>query len=522
LPMPSFIFPLIIIGLLAVIGSVLLTSLKKVELKWWLGILILLCALGIFLAQVSHYWDFFVDDAYISMRYAKNLAETGSLRFNLNDETPVEGYSNFLWILTISPIFLFNINHVLFIKILGLSLSILNLGMVYWILSRAFGDRTCGLTGVWMMALFPPLALWAVGGLETPFYIFTILLSVGYFLKRKRHWLSGLLFLLPALTRHEGVVLFFIGLFLLIFQGLSDLRGLRSDERVKRRTEFFRNIVSFALPFIILYGMYYLWRWQYYDMFIPNTFYAKVRFSWDYFVVKVINKASVLHYISPLMLLALANFLGGERDRKFRSMAFFTIITALLSILPYRDWMPGFRYVLPAIPLLIIMASNSLVRIGRNKNLKFFPALVLMVIVSFYLLTGNILIRGATVDMCEVQKEMGLYLKGIAPEESSLATFDLGAISYYSEIPVIYDTHIEGILSPETTKGGLSLDNIVSKGPTFYYLLVPLDVKDESEYWGLNELLVDEDFKRDYVLLKVFPYGKSEEFRIYGLREKLL
>jgi hypothetical protein len=40
-------------------------------------------------------FDFVSDDAYISFRYARNLAEHGQLVFNLGER--VEGYTNFLW-----------------------------------------------------------------------------------------------------------------------------------------------------------------------------------------------------------------------------------------------------------------------------------------------------------------------------------------------------------------------------------------------------------------------------------------
>src|SRR3954469_18824636 len=50
------------------------------------------------LAAAGAFW-FVCDDAYISFRYARHLAGGHGLRFNLAEVTPVEGYSNFLWVL---------------------------------------------------------------------------------------------------------------------------------------------------------------------------------------------------------------------------------------------------------------------------------------------------------------------------------------------------------------------------------------------------------------------------------------
>ena len=43
----------------------------------------------------AHLFDFVTDDAFISFRYARNLALHGQLVFNLGER--VEGYTNFLW-----------------------------------------------------------------------------------------------------------------------------------------------------------------------------------------------------------------------------------------------------------------------------------------------------------------------------------------------------------------------------------------------------------------------------------------
>jgi arabinofuranosyltransferase len=45
-------------------------------------------------------YDYVVDDAYISFRYARNLIEGHGLVFNPGEK--VEGYTNFLWVLIIA------------------------------------------------------------------------------------------------------------------------------------------------------------------------------------------------------------------------------------------------------------------------------------------------------------------------------------------------------------------------------------------------------------------------------------
>ena len=60
--------------------------------------MVVIAAVATYAALAWSFW-FVCDDAYISFRYAKNLADGHGLRFNLGDHLPVEGYSNFLWVL---------------------------------------------------------------------------------------------------------------------------------------------------------------------------------------------------------------------------------------------------------------------------------------------------------------------------------------------------------------------------------------------------------------------------------------
>ena len=59
------------------------------------AMLVGLSAYGLLVAR----FNFVCDDAFISFRYARNLADGLGLRYNLGVEPPVEGYSNFLWVL---------------------------------------------------------------------------------------------------------------------------------------------------------------------------------------------------------------------------------------------------------------------------------------------------------------------------------------------------------------------------------------------------------------------------------------
>ena len=76
------------------------------------------------------FWEFTIDEAFISFRYAQNLVNYQQMVFNIND-IPIEGYSSFLWILWISLSFIINIDLLLFSKLSGILFSHISIYVLY-------------------------------------------------------------------------------------------------------------------------------------------------------------------------------------------------------------------------------------------------------------------------------------------------------------------------------------------------------------------------------------------------------
>src|SRR5512143_3483048 len=66
--------------------------------QWWLAALI---GLAVFALTLAYFSSTRSDDAYISFRYARNFADGHGLVFNPG-QPPVEGYSNFLWVVLLA------------------------------------------------------------------------------------------------------------------------------------------------------------------------------------------------------------------------------------------------------------------------------------------------------------------------------------------------------------------------------------------------------------------------------------
>ena len=240
---------------------------------------------------------FLLDDAFISFRYARNLLEGNGLVWNPGER--VEGYSNFLWVLELAAIWaVTGIPPEDSVWWLSAAFTVATLAAMAWWAWRLPGIRSRAL--VWWMALgflcaSATFANWTGGGLETRQFTFFVVLAVVA-LTAHRGSRRGLLaasfsLALASLTRPEGPLIAACCFAWWAAQGLAD--GERGDggERsggvlgwafgLLRRVDW-RGAMALALPFLLIVGAHFLWRYSYYDEWLPNTYYAKyVRPWWD-------------------------------------------------------------------------------------------------------------------------------------------------------------------------------------------------------------------------------------------------
>ena len=242
------------------------------------------------------------DDAFISFRYARNLLEGHGLVFNPGER--VEGYTNFLWTLELAGIWgLFGVRpehsaHWLSVLFTAGTLA----AMLYWVV-RMPSLRHRGLVA-WMslglVCCSATFAVWtSAGGLETRQFTFFVAAAVAL-LAVHRGSRAGLLSAsfslgLASLTRPEGLLIAgcCIGWFMLQSMGgasIHDSRGAGGGRSARagavlmqmlKRIDW-RGVACLVLPFALMVGAHFLFRWLYYGELLPNTYHAKfVRPWWD-------------------------------------------------------------------------------------------------------------------------------------------------------------------------------------------------------------------------------------------------
>jgi hypothetical protein len=289
------------------------------------------------------------DDAFISFRYARHLAEGQGLVWNTGER--VEGYTNFLWVVLMAGALRLGWRPEVVSNALGIAS-----GTALLVALLVFAARRAGWRNpiVWLapltLALSRSFTAWCTGGLETQlFTLLVFLASMAFLRERDRGWTlpigSSSLYALATLTRPEGALFATVaGLF---FLGVLPIR--RSSVR---------TALVWALPYVVVVGTHLLWRHAYYGDWLPNTFYAKVAGAWWEQGLRYLHLFAEDYRILSFLALALLPLLG--RDR-FAPGLFLSSMGAYLA---YLAFIGGdrfeYRFLVVVMPHLYLLIGEGL------------------------------------------------------------------------------------------------------------------------------------------------------------------
>jgi hypothetical protein len=306
-----------------------------------------------------------VDDAYISFRYAQNFVHGNGLVFNPGDR--VEGYTNFLWTVLLAPFIGAGLpagpTAIIFGLVFGIGVLWLVTQFVRTVdesLPAAFGPLAATL-----LAVDGSFALWSVSGMETALFAFLGLAGTLTYLhelqRAPRSPWSGVLFAAAAMTRPEGVLWF----------GLTVAHAGLYRSLVQRRLPTWPDVLRVA-TFGVLFGGYFLWRYDYYGSLLPNTFYAKVtlentqaQYQRGLEHVRAFAGYHLAGITVPLALLTLA-----RRRAWWWTSYLILIVAAYVGYIVYvgGDWSVG-RFFVPILGLFyLLVAAGVWTVIGQARK----------------------------------------------------------------------------------------------------------------------------------------------------------
>lgn len=397
-----------------------------------LAALLFVAALGLWGWQA---WRerFLCDDAFISFRYADHLAR--GLGLVWNEGEPIEGYSNFLWVLLMAAGMKCGLAPEGLSQVLGALSGAALLGALAWAGARASGRWLAGAAMALVLAAHGSFAAWSTSGLETMFFALLVWLATWRFLVELEHptrvsW-AGLLFALAALTRPEAP----------LYAGLCGLHLLFARLRGRATTA---ALARFALAFAVPVALHLAWRWSTYGDWLPNTFRAKVPGTWfeqgfHYLWLYQVHYHAL--WFAPLAVLA---WLGPRRSEAS------VLATALLATLVYVASVGGDRFefrflivILPHFTWLTVEGARQLVARRGFARVLALAALGALFVVHLRGFAVRPVARNgvATVQAVEAYlerrtaegKRIADWIeRGLFPRELVLCVGGAGAVPYYT------------------------------------------------------------------------------------------
>ncbi|HEY7203031.1 MAG TPA: hypothetical protein VIA61_01970 [Methylomirabilota bacterium] len=333
------------------------------------------CALLLVLGLLTHVGLIIgdsVDDAYISFRYAANLAHGHGLVFNPGEW--VEGYSNLTWVLLTAAFVRAGVHPDLGMRWVALLCLVATVVVVMITLARVTGSRVASLAAALVLVTSSMWIAASVNGLEGG--LFSLLLIVVVALGT-RLWRSDSLALsvglslagvVLAMTRPEGCLLF---LAYLVTSGAAWWVRARATARSRRFHALLLTGGAFAVGVLGLLA----WRLATYGSTVPNTVIAKIGPDGSA-GIRLLSGLGVWYLLgfalsTWYLWLALAYALVAvARGRNVEGLLTFgpglilPLAGAVVALANRGDWMPHYRLMAPYVPVLVmsivgLLASSS-------------------------------------------------------------------------------------------------------------------------------------------------------------------
>jgi hypothetical protein len=416
-----------------------------VPLAWLIG----LASALIYVLHPAVAWPIF-DDSFISMTFARNLAEHGKLSFD--GITWSTGATSPLHVSVMALLLKLGVPPITADVYLGVvSHAFLAVG-VYLLAWSILRNRAAGLIAAVLISFNNYAAMDAGNGLETSMFMALIAFAMAsYFLGKSPGWrlTTGILTALCVLTRPEGA--FLIPSFL-VFRWIE-------REKTEPLAVYVKDAILLAAPATAAFGAY-----QLYALIVSGhlggTANAKLQFFQE-------NRSPLIDrfgvagdrmglFVGPIVATICLAFLA-ERRREFILFAIFWIPVLMLYIITFPGGLDHYfyRYEHPVLPLLAVVAASGVMQAvaWAMRNGVVQKAVVVGVLGVAALATEQhyerwriIIYSQASFETRTQLATMAQDLNTIVAPNEVLATHDIGAVGYYADYQVL---DMVGLVNPE-------------------------------------------------------------------------
>ncbi|RCK75801.1 MAG: putative membrane protein of unknown function [Ignavibacteriae bacterium] len=473
--------------------------------------------------RTNGYFSFPLDDPWIHLQFAKNLNHYGSFSY-YKDTNITSGSTAPLYTFLLSIGFNFTSNEFVLSYTIGIIFFIASLIYFYYILNLEFQSSTLiTIFGTLFFGFMWKLHWAALSGMETTMAIFFLISSIYYYKKNK--WIlfsifSGLfLWVRPEALIFNGVVLLdWLYKKYWMKEKFSERNFLQKKNELK---------VS-LLILIILSISYFIFNYSLSGTFFPNTFSAKIK----YYSGGNVNYLGQLYQLfteSDLIILSVFSIVGflvilykiitrNQNEKLIFAGWVLGMILAYGLFLPYL-YQKG-RYLFPVFPAYLVLGIYGIILTlnyiyDKFKSFVSYKKYLLFAIIILGLITLQFFYASLGFKKTYIEDVKYIYDRQITtakwlnknlPQQAIIATHDIGAIAYYSNLQVV---DMVGLVSPEMIPNIGSFDRLKrflnSKKVTHIATLRNwFHIKNQNPIFITNESTPE--------VMEVFEYSKNSDF----------
>lgn len=463
------------------------------------------------------------EDAAILMRYSEHLRDGYGIVWNKNEE-PVDGATDFLFMITIAIISKIGISIEDSTKLISLLSHIFTVIIIFY-----FGISKKNKNLIYLSFLFSLMLLFGPGlnyinaYFGTTFFVFFISVSFSFHLKFLQNPNKSIYFILfsvfslvSSLIRPEGVILTILMLILLIF--------------IKHNSVNYYLLIYIFILFYVLPGIiYFSWRWIYFGYPLPNTFYKKgggILYP-STFLRSVLNTFIFFLPLVPFFLLELKNTLS-KKKFVFSYLTFiFLFNLSFILISGEMNYAGRFQYVIFPMTLLFILHliknifNYSVILQFFDKSNKFIiNFLIFIYLLSFYLYSNKYFLSDDI--YADGRYEIAKILSNYASENYTMAISEAGLLPFYSKWKAVDTYGLNDKVIAHT--GVITQSYLKEKSPEMimFYNIKKTNKKNNIKlvyFMEMIDTLIQFTSNNNYELVGSFGIDKSNTHDYYIKRD---
>ena len=460
--------------------------------------LVPLCLVAIALALGLSFGPCTQDDAFISFRYAENLATGSGLVYNPGEY--VEGFTNLSWTLLLAGVMSVGLEPVAASTLMGL-FALVWLVLATWRMGQSALSTRGAVVASLLVSMDAQLALESVEGLETTLYAALVTMGIHGAINRSGEIRSSGWFSLAFLTRPDGLLVW----------GATHLFSWARDGEWRSRL---RTVIYGSWPIILIVLLTTVARIAYYGDPLPNTFYAKTG-GWAVPRGLMYLWAHICSH-PVLWGLVLVGLVRAERQVRLLGI----IVSVVLGYVVWvgGDFKPTGRFIIPVLPVLCVIAGAGFDVLFKRRKVG--PMLVALAV-------GLGMVRWNQWQQAnewakerhanlESRRLVGDWIAMNSPKGTVMAIHSAGAIPYYAGLETI---DMWGLTNREVARSdapsmGLGMAGHERSAPEYVFSLEPdLYVPEDKVFtlkpWKLRpEAGVSKDFSAHYRPVNVRIKGR--------------